>query len=98
MIYASRDGKMFNTEAECLAWENGGMEAAMEAAEEARKAGRLESLKNSTADLVGRLLYYDRKEDEDLTSEDIDEMLASGEVTKEMILGWFAAALDEGVK
>lgn len=98
MTYTSDDGESFETEAECLAWENGGKDAAEQAEEEARKAGRLESLKNSTADLVGRLLYYDRKEDEDLSREDIDEMLASGEVTREMILGWFSAALDEGMK
>ncbi len=58
----------------------------------------LQLFQDSTEDLVGRLLYYDRKDDEELSREDVDEMLTSGEVTKEMIVSWFAEELTSALK
>lgn len=95
MTYASGDGKRFATAAECLAWENGGMAAAERAKETARREKRINHFKNATEDLVVDLLFYDRKEDGELSLKAVEEMLASGEVTKAMIIGWFSAEIDK---
>lgn len=48
-------------------------------------------------DLVGALLYYDRKEDEDLDRDDLEEMLRERWTNAEEIKRWFCAALDEQI-
>lgn len=50
-------------------------------------------LRVATRDLVGTLLYYDRKEDEELSREDVEEMIRERWVTKELIVEWFSKEL-----
>ncbi len=54
---------------------------------------RREFIEAKVTDLVGELLYYGRKGDEDLPVGDIEEALKNGEVTEEEILSWFAKSL-----
>lgn len=51
-------------------------------------------LEGNVQDLVGDLLYYDRKRDEDLPLEDLEEMLDKGWVTVDELVEWFRAALE----
>ncbi len=50
-------------------------------------------LKTTTDDLVSSLLYYDRKEDEQLDRDDIEEMFREGIVTIDEVASWFSASL-----
>ena len=59
------------------------------------KDERREILKATVSDCVSDLLYYGRKEDEDLELGAIDKMVADGEVTVKEIVGWFAAGVQE---
>ena len=59
------------------------------------KDERREILKATVSDCVSDLLYYGRKEDEDLELGAIDKMVADGEVTIEEMVGWFAAGVRE---
>ena len=46
-------------------------------------------------DLVSGLLYYDRKEDEDLPLEAIESAIANGEISTDEIAAFFKAKLIE---
>ena len=48
-------------------------------------------------DLVSDLLYYDRKEDEDLPVGAIEEMIESGYVSEAEIVSYFMLALHRGL-
>lgn len=52
---------------------------------------------NEISDVVSRLLYYDRREDEDLPLGAIDDAVAAGVVSEEEIVAAFAAALRRGL-
>jgi hypothetical protein len=52
---------------------------------------------NATKDLAAELLWYGRKEDDDLPRGAIENMLANGELTTEQIVDTFRAALIEGL-
>lgn len=49
----------------------------------------------NVADLVSELLYYDRKEDEDLTREALDEAIEEGWITLDDVAFHFAKHLRE---
>lgn len=40
----------------------------------------------SCRDAVGKLFYYDRKEDEELSRHDVDNLVSSGDISVEEIL------------
>lgn len=46
-------------------------------------------------DMVANLLFYDRKEDEELTLERLTEALRSKEITAEYIINTFRIAVNE---
>ncbi len=48
-------------------------------------------------DLVAGLLYYDRKEDEDLSVSDVEALFKSGEVTIDEVTDWFQLQLTKGL-
>lgn len=48
----------------------------------------------AVADLAGELLYYGRREDEELPRGEIQSAIESGEITVDEIVAHFAAALD----
>ena len=50
---------------------------------------------DTTTDLVGSLLYYDRKEDDDLPTGSIEHALEQGEITREEIVEAFQRELLE---
>jgi hypothetical protein len=52
---------------------------------------------DTTHDLVGRFLYYDRKEDRKLPVGAIEEAIAAGEITKEEIVAVFAKYLPDHI-
>lgn len=58
---------------------------------------RREIIFAAVTDLVSDFLYYDRKEDEDLPRDAIEEALEKGEITVEEILDHFAAELCDGL-
>ncbi len=45
------------------------------------------------SDLVGQLMYYDRKEDESLPVGEIEQMVIKGEITSAEIIDCFATEL-----
>lgn len=49
------------------------------------------------SDLVSDFCYYDRKEDEDLSPDDLKRMLDSGEITGDQIVARFAHDLFEWI-
>ncbi len=49
-------------------------------------------------DLVGKLLYYDRKEDEDLPQGEIERAVKEGIITWNEIKAMFCASLDMAIK
>jgi hypothetical protein len=49
-------------------------------------------------DLVSGLLYYDRKEDEDLPLEAIESTIANGEISTDEISAFFKTKLIERLK
>jgi hypothetical protein len=53
---------------------------------------------NIVSDLVGKFMYYDRKEDEDLPRGAIEEMIAKGEITVDEIVECFRDELETVVK
>lgn len=57
------------------------------------KRTRREHILAAAEDLISNFLYYDRKEDEDLPREAIEEAIAAGEVTVDELLAIFAAPL-----
>ena len=48
-------------------------------------------------DLVADYLYYDRKEDEDLSRDEIDQLFESGELTVEEVVARFGEQLRKHV-
>jgi hypothetical protein len=57
---------------------------------------RRERIEDVAEDLAGHFLYYDRKEDEDLPRGQIEEALATGEITIEEIVTIFRDGLLSG--
>lgn len=57
-----------------------------------------QTLFNLIDDTIAKLLYYDRKEDEDMPRGKIEEMIASGEVTVDEIVNRFKDQLVKGLK
>lgn len=49
-------------------------------------------------DLVAELLYYDRKEDEELSVSDVESLFKSGEVTIDEVTYWFQLQLTKGLR
>lgn len=47
----------------------------------------------SARDAASQLLYYDRKEDEELTPDDVDELISTGAVTLAEITAAFAGVV-----
>jgi hypothetical protein len=62
-----------------------------------RKERLRKVLKNTVVDLVGELLYFGRKEDEELDRDALDEMFRNGWASAEEIKVWFGEALDTSV-
>ncbi len=56
---------------------------------------KLKHLEGATRDLVSSLLFYDRKEDEDLSREDIDELREKYPDLNEKITAWFVDELND---
>ena len=54
-------------------------------------------IKVNVKDLVSDLLYYDRKEDEDLPVGAIEESVAGGEITADEIVGIFRTELAKSI-
>ncbi len=52
---------------------------------------------NAVDDLVSSLLFYDRKEDEDLSIEDIEGAFADGTITVDEVVEKFRASLVESL-
>lgn len=50
---------------------------------------------NEVEKLVGSFLFYDRKGDEDLSSEDIKRAISTGEITADEIADYFRKELKE---
>lgn len=61
------------------------------------KKTKKEILADTVADLVGQLLYYDRKEDEELPRGAIEAMIDKGVVTREEIVELFKVELFKGL-
>ncbi len=53
---------------------------------------------NAVKDLAGSLLYYDRKDDEDLERGDIEAQIKSGAITVDEIVSTFKDELERGLK
>jgi len=56
------------------------------------------TIKGVVEDLVGSLLYYDRKGCEDLPLGAIEAAIKAGELTPEEIIGWFTTTLTSVLK
>ena len=56
-----------------------------------------ETLENTIKDMVSDLLYYDRKEDEDLPVGAIEKMITDGELTQAEIVERFQEELDKAI-
>lgn len=61
------------------------------------KESRKDILMATIDDTITRFLYYDRKEDEDLPLDAIQEMIESGEIELDEILGRFRTKLLDGL-
>jgi len=57
------------------------------------KEDRREKLEATCSDMAGKLLYYDRKEDDVLPVGTIEEMVLNGEATLEEVLGWITTPI-----
>lgn len=53
------------------------------------------TMRNVVTDAVSDIFYYDRKEDEDMDREAVDEMFRKGWVTPAEIVSWFEQAVEE---
>lgn len=53
---------------------------------------------DTVSDLVGSFVYYDRKEDEDLSPEDLASCVKSGEITIDEIVEQFRTELQNAFK
>jgi hypothetical protein len=63
----------------------------------AHEKSRAEKVMGAVDDLVGDLLYYDRKEDGDLPLGAIQAAIGEGEITPELIVERFSATLFEAL-
>ena len=58
-----------------------------------------ELLKNALTDLVSNFLYYDRKEDEELTIEDVENLIDTESISKQELINLFDELLtNNGLK
>ena len=58
-----------------------------------------ELLKNALTDLVSKFLYYDRKEDEELTIEDVENLIDTESISKQELINLFDELLtNNGLK
>jgi len=55
------------------------------------------NLENTICDLVGKLMFYDRKEDEDLPVGAIEAMIKEGKTSVGEIVARFRIELEEGM-
>jgi hypothetical protein len=53
---------------------------------------------DTITDLAGDFLYYDRKDDDELSRDDIKNLIKNNELTREEIKKHFNKALDEALK
>jgi hypothetical protein len=58
---------------------------------------RRQTILNTVEDLVTDFLYYDRKDDDDLPREAIEEAISAGEITEAEIVAHFAEHLQAGL-
>ena len=56
---------------------------------------KLNRLLEITADSIVDLLYYDRKECEEISRDDVDKMISSGILTADKLKEAFSSAIDE---
>jgi len=56
-----------------------------------------EIILNTIEDLCSNFLYYDRKEDEDLTMQQLNDAVASGEITINEMVNAFRKHLEESL-
>lgn len=52
---------------------------------------------DTTSDLVGKFLYYDRQEDEDLPVGAIERAIKDGEITVDEIVGYFRNEIEKSI-
>jgi len=57
----------------------------------------IENIENTIEDLVSDLLYYDRKEDENLPKGAIEKAIKEGKITEEQMVKKFAESLTKGL-
>ncbi len=58
---------------------------------------RREIILNTVDDLVSDFLFYDRKEDEELSADDLDDAIDQAEITVDEIVDLFRAKLTAGL-
>lgn len=63
-----------------------------------RKERLRKLLRASVADAVSEVLYYGRKEDENLSTDDVEEMFRKGWVTAEELAAWFDEEVHESAE
>jgi hypothetical protein len=59
---------------------------------------RAEMILDCISDTVGRLLFYDRKGDEELPLGEIEKAIASGEISVDAIVATFRSELEKGLR
>lgn len=57
-----------------------------------------ETILNTVKDLCANFLYYDRKEDEDLSADDLEEAVKNGTVTIDEMVETFRQQLENTLK
>lgn len=57
-----------------------------------------QKIKNVISDIVSKFVYYDRKEDEDLSMNDLDEAVKNGVITVDEMVAEFRTHLEEVYK
>lgn len=57
------------------------------------KEDRREKIEATCSDMASKLLYYDRKEDEELPVGAIEEMILNGDLTVDELLGWITTPI-----
>ena len=57
-----------------------------------------EQILSAISDLVSDFAYYDRKEDEDLSAEQLEEAVRSGEITIDEMVSEFRKHLEDNFK
>lgn len=61
------------------------------------KRSRRSRILDTTSDLAGAFLYYDRKEDDDLPRDAIEEAVVEGEITVDEIVAEFRKHVEAAV-